>query len=56
MSWKTVAICDRHWLEEEGERPPHRFVVEEDEQDLLEPCYRCEKPECDIFVRREVED
>ena len=51
MAWKTVAICDEHWKEEEGQRIPVRMNHVDGFEG--EPCYRCGKLG-DIFVRREV--
>jgi len=49
MGWSTVAICDDHWNEEEGDRKPVRI------KGVKEECYRC-RTEATIYVRRRTED
>jgi hypothetical protein len=57
MASKTVAICEQHWLEEEGRREP--FRVSDPESWDLEHCYRCGCPLTIafgvIYVRRDVQ-
>jgi hypothetical protein len=52
MSWKTVAICEDHWYNEEGNRQP--IVLHDNVHD------ECYLPGChqqsSIFVRRDMQD
>ena len=53
--WATVAICEMHWTEEEGDRVPIRMRLDPDADS--ERCYRCNHPlSMDvIYVRREID-
>jgi hypothetical protein len=51
MSWKTVAICEDHWYNEEGKREPIH-VIGEFEECYLPGCHE----KSDIYVRRDMQD
>lgn len=56
MTWRTVPICEMHWMEEQPGRKPVR--VSDPASYALERCYRCGCPLTVafgvIYVRRDV--
>jgi hypothetical protein len=54
MGWKSVPICDDHWVEEEGSRQALRII--ESLRDRDERCYRCGRQADGIYVRRNIPD
>ena len=53
MAWKSVAICDDHWKEEEGDRTPVR--AEGPKGFFADECYRCGALSS-ILVRRDIQE
>lgn len=54
MGWRTIPICDEHWVAEEGSRQAVRVVESIREKD--DRCYRCGRRTDGIYVRRNVPD